>query len=126
MERMIERCCALDVHKRQVTACVHVPDQSGKRGELRAEFSTMTPDLLALRARRVWRNDWRNSARNDREPRVGGGSRLLQGSDASRVTALRAAVPSPSTGRGRGGCRWRGDHRAHGATAGQHPMSGGP
>jgi transposase len=49
MERMVERAAALDVHKRQVTACVHVPGRKGKRTELRAEFQTMTPDLLALR-----------------------------------------------------------------------------
>src|SRR5437870_1951652 len=49
MERVLERCCALDVHKNQVTACVHVPDQAGKRSELRAQFSTMTAELLALR-----------------------------------------------------------------------------
>ena len=49
MELVYERCCALDVHKRQVTACVHVPDRQGKRTELRAEFQTMTPDLLAMR-----------------------------------------------------------------------------
>ena len=49
MELVYERCCALDVHKRQVTACVHVPDRQGRCTELRAEFQTMTPDLLALR-----------------------------------------------------------------------------
>src|SRR5436190_23632074 len=49
MERMVERAAALDVHKNQVTACVHVPDHEGKRSELRAEFSTMTAELLALR-----------------------------------------------------------------------------
>src|SRR5881275_1228742 len=49
MECVYERCCALDVHKAQVTACVHVPDQQGERAELRAEFQTMTADLLALR-----------------------------------------------------------------------------
>jgi transposase len=49
MERVYERCCALDVHKAQVTTCVHVPDQQGKRAELCAEFSAMTADLLALR-----------------------------------------------------------------------------
>src|SRR5438132_10104007 len=49
MERLYERCAALDVHKQQVTVCVHVPDQAGVRSELRAEFATMTPDLLALR-----------------------------------------------------------------------------
>ena len=35
MERILERCCALDVHKEQVTACVRVPDR-GKRSEQRA------------------------------------------------------------------------------------------
>ena len=49
MEKLLERCAALDVHKRQVTACAHVPDRQGERAELRAEFETMTPDLLALR-----------------------------------------------------------------------------
>src|SRR5207253_10967717 len=49
MERVHERCCALDVHKAQVTACVHVPDQRGVRSELCTEFSTMTADLLGLR-----------------------------------------------------------------------------
>src|SRR2546429_327752 len=49
MERLYERCAALDVHKQQVTVCVHVPDQAGVRSELRAEFATMTADLLGLR-----------------------------------------------------------------------------
>jgi transposase len=49
MERVLERCCALDVHKRQVTACVHVPDREGRRSELQAEFQTVTSELLALR-----------------------------------------------------------------------------
>ena len=45
MERVYERCCALDVHKAQVTACVHVTDREGERAELCAEFSTMTAGL---------------------------------------------------------------------------------
>jgi transposase len=49
VERVYERCCALDVHKEQVTACVHVPEQAGERAELCAEFATMTADLLGLR-----------------------------------------------------------------------------
>src|SRR5918994_5942109 len=49
MKRIIERCCALDVQKRQVTACVQVPDRRGRRSELRAEFQTVTSELLALR-----------------------------------------------------------------------------
>src|SRR5215218_10098458 len=44
MEQILERCAALDVRKRQLTACARVPDRAGKRAELRAEF-----DLLALR-----------------------------------------------------------------------------
>src|SRR5215211_6769006 len=49
MEKLLERCASLDVHKRQVTACARVPDRKGERAELRAEFETMTHDLLALR-----------------------------------------------------------------------------
>jgi transposase len=49
MEQIYERCCALDVHKATVSACVRVPDRSGARTELKARFSTMTSDLLALR-----------------------------------------------------------------------------
>jgi transposase len=49
MEQVYERCAALDVHKAQVTVCAHVPDQAGERAELRAEFATMTGDLLGLR-----------------------------------------------------------------------------
>jgi transposase len=49
MEQIYERCCALDVHKASVSACVRVPDREGKRSELRARFSTVTGELLALR-----------------------------------------------------------------------------
>src|SRR5437763_13612499 len=46
MEKLLERCAALDVHKRQVTACADVPDRKGERAELRAEFETRTPVRL--------------------------------------------------------------------------------
>jgi transposase len=49
MERVLERCAALDVHKAQVTAWVRVPDGGGGREDLRARFSAMAADLLALR-----------------------------------------------------------------------------
>lgn len=49
MERVLERCAALDVHKAQVTAWVRVPDGRGGREDLRARYSTMAADLLALR-----------------------------------------------------------------------------
>src|SRR5918996_6625003 len=49
MEQIYERCCALDVHKASVSACVRVPDRNGGRAELRGHFSTVTSELLALR-----------------------------------------------------------------------------
>jgi transposase len=49
MERLLERCCGLDVHKASVTACARLPDRGGERVELVQEFPTMTADLLALR-----------------------------------------------------------------------------
>ena len=49
MERVLERCAALDVHKAQVTAWVRVADGRGGREDLRARYSTMAADLLALR-----------------------------------------------------------------------------
>jgi hypothetical protein len=50
MERLIERCCGLDVHKATVSACVRVTQRPS--GELKQEvrtFATTTPELLALR-----------------------------------------------------------------------------
>jgi transposase len=49
MERLLQRCGALDVHKASVTACVRVPDRKGNRVELVETFSAMTESLLALR-----------------------------------------------------------------------------
>ena len=50
MERRIEQCCGLDVHKATVSACVRVTQRPG--GELKQgvrTFATTTPELLALR-----------------------------------------------------------------------------
>jgi len=48
MERLLERCAALDVHQASVSACVRVPGVSGQRREFDQRFGTTTPDLLAL------------------------------------------------------------------------------
>ncbi len=49
MDRVVERCCGLDVHKASVTACVRVPDKAGKlRQEIR-QFAATTRGLLQLR-----------------------------------------------------------------------------
>ena len=48
MNRLIERCAMLDIHKSQITACVRVPDgDSGRRQEVR-EFRSTTSGLVTL------------------------------------------------------------------------------
>ena len=49
METIVERPAALDVHKAQVTACVRVSDERGRREQHVAEFATTVRGLLALR-----------------------------------------------------------------------------
>ncbi len=48
MDRVIERCCGLDVDKASVTACVRVAAGGEVRQEIR-EFATTTRGLLLLR-----------------------------------------------------------------------------
>jgi len=48
MERLLERCAGLDVHKRTVAACVRVPGPGGKRVHHVHTFGTTAADLLAL------------------------------------------------------------------------------
>ena len=48
MDRFIERCAGLDVHKASVKACVGVPDgHGGRRSETRT-FRTTTAGLVLL------------------------------------------------------------------------------
>jgi transposase len=49
MERLIERCGGLDVHKDTVAACVRVPGPKGERVQHVRIFGTMAVELLALR-----------------------------------------------------------------------------
>jgi transposase len=55
VNRLIERCAMLDVHKAQVTACVRVPDGAGGRRQEIREFSTTTAGLLTLAD---WLRSW--------------------------------------------------------------------
>jgi transposase len=50
LERIVERVCALDLGKAGLVACVRVPHQtrSGRRLQEVGEYTTRTPDLLAL------------------------------------------------------------------------------
>ncbi|MGI5186139.1 IS110 family transposase [Dactylosporangium sp. CA-152071] len=49
MEVIVVRCAGIDVGKRDVKACIRVPDAHGRwRVEVRT-FTTMTGDLLRLR-----------------------------------------------------------------------------
>jgi len=50
MERQIERCCGLDVHKETVAACVRIGGGPGRRGEQHVQtFGTTAGDLVVLR-----------------------------------------------------------------------------
>ena len=55
MDRLIERCSMLDIHKSQITACVRVPDDAGGRRQEIREFSTTTAGLLTLAD---WLRSW--------------------------------------------------------------------
>lgn len=48
MERVIERCAGLDVHKKTVTVCVRVPGTGGDRAQHVRTFGTTTAELLTL------------------------------------------------------------------------------
>lgn len=49
MERRIERCAGLAIHKETVAVCVRVPGPTGAREQQVRTFGTMTADLWALR-----------------------------------------------------------------------------
>jgi len=49
MERLIERCCGLDVHRDTVAACVRVPGANGQRQQEVRTFGTTAAELLAVR-----------------------------------------------------------------------------
>jgi transposase len=49
MDRLIERCAGLDVHRDTVAACVRLPGPGGRRVQEIQLFGTTTADLLALR-----------------------------------------------------------------------------
>jgi transposase len=48
MDRIVERCAGLDVHKDSATACVRVPGAHGARHQETRTFGTTTRSLLAL------------------------------------------------------------------------------
>ena len=49
MERIIERGCGLDVHKKSIAACVRLPGAEGQRTQEVRTFGTTATELLALR-----------------------------------------------------------------------------
>jgi transposase len=49
MERLIERCAGLDVHRDTVAACVRVPGPNGQRRQEIRTFGATAAELLALR-----------------------------------------------------------------------------
>jgi transposase len=55
MDRLIERCAMLDIHKSQITACVRVPDSAGGRRQEIRELASTTSGLLTLAD---WLGSW--------------------------------------------------------------------
>ena len=55
MNRLLERCAMLDIHKSQITACVRVPDDAGGRRQEIREFRTTTAGLITLAD---WLRSW--------------------------------------------------------------------
>ncbi|MGH8984809.1 MAG: IS110 family transposase [Acidimicrobiia bacterium] len=49
MDVIVDRCAALDVHKKTVMACVRTPDGAGGRSQELREFRTFSRDLERLR-----------------------------------------------------------------------------
>ena len=49
MDVIYRRCCGLDVHKREVVACVVTTGPDGTPSKTIRAFGTMTPDILAPR-----------------------------------------------------------------------------
>jgi transposase len=49
MDRQLERCCGLDVHKDTIAACVRIGGPSGRAAQHVQTFRTTTADLLVLR-----------------------------------------------------------------------------
>ncbi len=48
MQVVYERCCGIEVHKRQVVACILITAPDGTVQRCLQTFSTMTAELLAL------------------------------------------------------------------------------
>ena len=49
MEILYERCAGLDMHKKNVKACLSTPSERGKRQRETRTYLTMTQDLLEMR-----------------------------------------------------------------------------
>jgi transposase len=49
MDRQLERCCGLDVHKETITACVRIVGRSGAATQHVQTFRTTAADLIVLR-----------------------------------------------------------------------------
>src|SRR5215207_5578146 len=54
MDRVVKRCCGLEVHKSSVTVCVRVIETNGTLHQQTEEFAATTQGLLLLR-------DWLSS-----------------------------------------------------------------
>src|SRR5436309_1822487 len=91
MERILERCCALDVHKRQVTACVHVPKREANRlqkllEDANIKLGDVASDVLGASGKAMLRALCEGNA----DPVAL--AELAQGKLRRKIPALRAAL----------------------------------
>src|SRR4030095_16282545 len=86
MERQLERCCGLDVHKETIAACVRLGGPTGKAEQHVQTFGTTVGDLLVL-------HDWLPPPRAD-APGVGGTGVEWWGGVCARGRTARASIGS--------------------------------
>ena len=89
MERMLERCAGLDVHKKTVTACVRVPGAHGDRTQHVRTFDTTTAALLVLR-------DWLAAHAITHVAMESTGARESIGGPSTMSSKTRSPVSSPT------------------------------
>ena len=117
MDVIYPRCCGVDVHKREVVACVVTTGPDGMPSKAIRAFGTMTPDILALA-------DWLTHARGD--PRRDGEHRGLLEADLEPVGgSVRPPPGQRPTRQGGAGrktdvrdCEWLAELLRHGLLTG--------
>ena len=97
MDRVLERCAGLDVHKKTVTACVRVPGISGGRAQHIRTFGTTTVELLTLSDRAWYAVNWMMGMSRPTGPVVGGDHRPIGDLTVDDVSSSSPRCSRPSS-----------------------------